>query len=127
MTSPSEPSEQGSDGSPNGPDDRPENRPEQGRIARSWTMLKFSSVGIEMSVATLIGWALGYWLDLKLCTYPWLMLVFLLIGVAAGFKGVFRAAREAQEVMGDRPAKSAETTQAASESHDHGSSPPKVP
>lgn len=67
-------------------------------------MLKFSSVGIEMAVATFLGWAAGYWLDGKLGTYPWLMLTCLLLGVAAGFKGVIRAAREAQEIMGDRPA-----------------------
>jgi ATP synthase protein I len=55
-----------------------------------------------MAVATAIGWGIGYWLDLQLGTYPWLMLVFLLLGVAAGFKGVFRAAKEAQELMGDK-------------------------
>lgn len=65
-------------------------------------MLKFSSLGIEMAVATVIGWGIGYWLDLQLGTYPWLMLLFLLLGVAAGFRGVFRAAREAQELMGDK-------------------------
>jgi len=55
-----------------------------------------------MGVATAIGWGIGYWLDLQFGTYPWLMLVFVLLGVAAGFKGVFRAAKEAQELMGDK-------------------------
>lgn len=55
-----------------------------------------SSVGIEMAVATLIGWGIGYWLDSEFGTDPWLMLAFLGLGVAAGFKGLFRAAREAQ-------------------------------
>ena len=55
-----------------------------------------------MAVATAIGWGIGYWLDLQFGSYPWLMLVFLLLGVAAGFKGVFRAAKEAQELMGDK-------------------------
>ena len=80
-------------------------------------MLKFSSVGIEMAVATLFGWGIGYWLDGKLGTYPWFMLGFLLLGVAAGFKGVFRAAREAQEIMGDRPRPAAETSGQAPESN----------
>jgi F0F1-type ATP synthase assembly protein I len=52
-----------------------------------------------MAAATFIGWLIGHWLDLQLGTDPWLMLVFVLLGVAAGFKGVFRAAREAQEIM----------------------------
>jgi ATP synthase protein I len=85
------------------------------KVARGWSLLKFSSLGIEMAVATFIGWGIGYWLDLQLGTEPWLMLVFLLLGVAAGFKGVFRAAREAQEAMGDKPA-SGETGEGAAES-----------
>jgi ATP synthase protein I len=62
-----------------------------------------------MAVATFIGWGIGYWLDLQFGTEPWLMLVFLLLGVAAGFKGVLRAAREAQEILkeSDAPATSA--------------------
>jgi ATP synthase protein I len=58
--------------------------------------LRVSSVGIEMAVATGIGWAIGYWLDRRLGTGPWLMLVFLLLGVAAGFKGLLRTARQMQ-------------------------------
>ena len=37
----------------------------------------------------------GYWLDTRFDTKPWLMIIFLLFGVAAGFKGMRRAAREA--------------------------------
>lgn len=71
-------------------------------MQKNWQLLKFSSVGIEMVVATIIGWAIGHWLDLELGTSPWLMLVFLLCGVAAGFKGLFRSVREAQVAMGDK-------------------------
>ena len=85
------------------------NTDEPGAVAKSWRMLKFASLGIEMGVATFIGWGIGYWLDLQLGTEPWLMLVFLLCGVAAGFKGVFRAAREAQEMMRESDAKAGET------------------
>ena len=98
-------------GGPAGKDDR---------IARSWRVLKFSSVGIELAVATCIGLGIGYWLDLQFETSPWLSLAFLLVGIAAGLKGVFRAAQEAQEIMGDRPPRSAaaraETPEAGPES-----------
>ena len=91
--------------------------PNQG--STNWQLLKFSSVGLELTVATLIGWGIGYWLDLQLGTYPWLMIVFLLLGAAAGIKGVFRAVREAQVVMGDRlPQGSGETRDATAESKD---------
>lgn len=70
-----------------------------------------------MAVATFIGLGIGYWLDLQLESYPWLSIVGLLIGVAAGFKGVFRAAKEAQEIMGDRkPQAGSETRDDTTES-----------
>ena len=70
-----------------------------------------------MAVATFIGLGIGYWLDLQLESYPWLSIVGLLIGVAAGFKGVFRAAKEAQEIMGDRkPQPGSETRDDTTES-----------
>lgn len=47
-----------------------------------------------MAVATVLGWGLGYWLDSKWETGPWLMLLGLLIGVAAGFKGLIRTANQ---------------------------------
>lgn len=55
---------------------------------------RVSSVGVEMAVATLIGWGFGYWLDNRFQTGPWLMLVGLLLGVAAGFNGLIRTANE---------------------------------
>jgi F0F1-type ATP synthase assembly protein I len=87
-----------------------------GRVARSWKLLRFSSLGIEMAVATFIGWGIGYWLDLQLGTEPWLMLVFLLLGVAAGFMGVLRAAKEAQEII--RSADTPETSAPPAESNE---------
>jgi ATP synthase protein I len=57
---------------------------------------KVSSIGLEMALATAIGCSIGYALDWKLGTSPWLLLVFLLLGVAAGFKGLIRTAREIQ-------------------------------
>ena len=66
---------------------------------RAWAILKFSSLGLEMAVAVSIGLLLGYWLDLELDTSPALLLVCLGFGIAAGFLGVFRAAREAEAMM----------------------------
>jgi ATP synthase protein I len=68
--------------------------PQDGKVARFFDAAKVSSVGLEMAVATGVGWGIGYWLDRKLSTGPYLMLTFLLLGVAAGFKGLLRAAKE---------------------------------
>ena len=50
-----------------------------------------------MGLAVLVGWGIGYWLDSRYGTTPWLMLLFLCLGVAAGFKGVLRAAKLAKQ------------------------------
>jgi ATP synthase protein I len=70
------------------------NRSESAGFARTW---RVSSVGLEMGIAVAIGWGIGYWLDGRFGTGPYLMIFFLLCGVAAGFKGMIRAAREASK------------------------------
>jgi ATP synthase protein I len=58
-------------------------------------LLKAASVGIEFSLSTVIGALGGRWLDGKLGTDPWLMLVGLVLGVAAGFRSLIRTAQRA--------------------------------
>ncbi len=48
---------------------------------------------MTLVVATVIGLGVGYYLDLWLGTRPWLLLVGLAFGIAAGFLNIFRAAR----------------------------------
>lgn len=43
-----------------------------------------SSIGLLIVVSTLIGMGIGYWLDSKLGTTPWLAFVLTLLGLAAG-------------------------------------------
>lgn len=50
-------------------------------------------VGIELLVAVAVGSLIGYWLDLWLGTFPWLLVIFFFLGVAAGFLNVYKAAR----------------------------------
>jgi ATP synthase protein I len=60
---------------------------------------QFASLGLEMGVAIAVGAGIGYLLDSWLGTKPWLLLVFLLLGIAAGFKAVIDAARKASAQM----------------------------
>jgi ATP synthase protein I len=76
---------------------------DSGKGYQFFRMAKLSSVGLEMGIAVALGSGIGYWLDKKFGTKPWLMLVFLLLGVAAGFKGIYTAAREA--TRGNRESK----------------------
>ncbi len=63
------------------------------------TAARFSAIGIEMGLSPLVGYFGGRWLDQKLGTAPWLMIIGLLLGAAAGFRSVFRLLRESKKVM----------------------------
>ena len=54
-----------------------------------------STVGITLVAATVIGYFLGVFLDRFFGTSPWMTVIFLLFGIAAGFKNLFDAARKA--------------------------------
>lgn len=55
---------------------------------------RVGAVGTEMAVATLIGYFGGAWLDGRFGTSPYLMYIGLVLGVLAGFKGLFDFARK---------------------------------
>jgi ATP synthase protein I len=48
-----------------------------------------SGVGISLVAAILIGLAMGYYLDQWLGTAPWMLLLFLLFGIIAGFRNIY--------------------------------------
>ena len=47
------------------------------------------TIGMHMVSGPLVGFAIGYGLDAWLETGPWLKLVFLVIGIIAGFMNVY--------------------------------------
>jgi ATP synthase protein I len=57
-----------------------------------------STVGITLVVATVIGYYIGHYLDGRYGTTPWLTLVFLLLGIAAGFKNLYDQTRRLMDV-----------------------------
>ncbi len=64
-----------------------------------WVLLATaSSMGISMVLATVIGLAIGYYLDHHVFsnTSPWLTLIFLLLGIIAGFRNLYILGRRAQ-------------------------------
>ena len=58
---------------------------------RFYHTLSASSVGLELGLSVVFGVLFGRWLDGKLGTAPWLMIVFLVLGLVAGFRSVLRA------------------------------------
>ena len=56
--------------------------------------MKAWSVGLNLVFATFIGLAIGYFLDkLFKVTYPWLTIIFLILGIVSGFRDLVRLAR----------------------------------
>ncbi len=49
-----------------------------------------SSIGLAFPIAILIGFFFGRWLDGIFGTPPWLMIVFSVMGIAAGFLNAIR-------------------------------------
>ena len=62
----------------------------------SWKALaELSSIGMTLVLATVIGLAGGYYLDRWLGTSPWLTMIGLGLGIAAGFVNFFRSVKRA--------------------------------
>ncbi len=48
-----------------------------------------ASMGMAMVLTTLMGLAVGVYLDKTFGTAPWLMILFLILGIIAGFKNIY--------------------------------------
>jgi len=68
----------------------------------TWKALgELSSIGLVLVVATVIGLVGGYYADRLLGTTPWLLLVGLVLGIAAGFVNLFRSVNRADRELDD--------------------------
>ena len=53
------------------------------------TLGYLSTIGLSMTFAIGLGAGIGYWLDKKLGTGPWLFFVFLGLGIVAAFRNLY--------------------------------------
>ncbi|MGA7105938.1 MAG: AtpZ/AtpI family protein [Candidatus Deferrimicrobiaceae bacterium] len=58
---------------------------------------KYSALGLELAIAVIIGLAIGYYLDKWLGTGPWMTVVWIGIGFAAGVRSLYRAALQSEK------------------------------
>ncbi len=74
--------------------DNPKQQPSPKKEAKSefFRLLGVAStVGINLVISTFIGLAMGWLLDNKVFnTSPWFTIIFLILGIAAGFKYLFK-------------------------------------
>jgi len=69
----------------------------------AWKALgELSTIGLTLVLSTVIGLAGGYYLDRWLGSSPWLTLIGLLLGIAAGFVNLFRSVKRAERNVDDR-------------------------
>ncbi|MBU2623505.1 MAG: AtpZ/AtpI family protein [Proteobacteria bacterium] len=62
----------------------------------------YSSLGLQVALSIFIGLAIGVYLDRRFDLYPWLTLVFLGLGIAAGFRNIWLAIRKSEKAPQER-------------------------
>ena len=58
----------------------------------------YSSLGFSVSLAIFIGLGIGVYLDRRFDTSPWLTLVFLGFGIAAGYRNIGLAIKKSRKL-----------------------------
>jgi ATP synthase protein I len=58
----------------------------------------YSSLGLSVSLSIFIGLAIGVYLDRRFATHPWLTLIFLVLGIAAGFRNIGLAIKKSRKL-----------------------------
>ena len=64
------------------------------------TLGYLSTVGLSMVLAIALGAGIGYFLDKKFGTAPWLLLVFLAFGIAAAFRNLYVMYKKGKDIIG---------------------------
>jgi ATP synthase protein I len=57
----------------------------------------FSSIGFSVALSIFIGLGIGVYLDRKFGTSPWMMLIFLGFGIAAGYRNIGLAIKKSRK------------------------------
>lgn len=57
-------------------------------------LLEASTIGLNLVLSTFIGLAIGYGLDSLFHSSPWLTIIFLILGIMAGFRELLRIAKK---------------------------------
>ena len=58
---------------------------------------RFASAGLELAITIVVGYLGGRYLDRKLDTAPTIQIAGLVLGIFAGFRTLYRLARDAQK------------------------------
>jgi ATP synthase protein I len=65
--------------------------PGEDKIRLIKQVASYSTLGLEMGLSVAVGVAIGYYLDKWMNTAPWFLIIFIVLGAAAGFRSLYRA------------------------------------
>lgn len=67
---------------------------------RTWIrdLAYYSSLGLSVSLSIFIGLGIGVYLDKRFETSPWLMLIFLGLGIAAAYRNIGLAIKKSRKL-----------------------------
>lgn len=57
----------------------------------------YSSLGLSVSLSIFIGLAVGLYLDRRFGTSPWFTLIFIVLGILAGFRNIALAIKKVRK------------------------------
>jgi ATP synthase protein I len=58
----------------------------------------FSTIGLSVALSIFIGLGIGVYLDRRWGTSPWLTLLFLVLGIAAGYRNIGLAIKKSRKL-----------------------------
>lgn len=70
--------------------------PGNGHPEEGFSVSEFAGVGIQFAVSILVFLYVGQWLDRKLGTAPWLLIIGVFLGAGASFYSMYRKLMAAQ-------------------------------
>ncbi len=67
---------------------------------RKWVgdLAYFASIGFSVALSVFIGLAVGLYLDKQFESAPWMMVIFLLLGIVAGFRNIALAIKKSRSI-----------------------------
>ncbi len=74
-----------------------------GRNRPTLSGAEFAGVGMQFALTILVFVAAGVWLDKRLGSSPWLVILFVFLGAAAGFFSMYRKLIVGQREPRNRP------------------------
>jgi ATP synthase protein I len=70
----------------------------KGQLRNLKELAYFSSLGLAISLSIFIGLGVGVWLDSRWGTNPWMTLLFLLLGIVAGYRNIGLAIKKSRKM-----------------------------